>query len=228
MRQPMMMKEFLIPIAHRIKFSLQPKKPFSGRGILLKLADSILTEPTGPLTIKTLDGFKLRIDPVKDKGVERSIYFTGTYEAGTLHVFDHLLKTGDIYFDIGSNIGLMAIFAAKKVGRKGQVHSFEPEPDTFKILEHNCRINSLNNMVLNNIAMGSVEEDAVIYPNLDINRGAASLVKQDGSTGKKVTISTLDKYLANTMINKKIKLLKIDIEGYELEMLKGAAQLLRS
>lgn len=222
-----MIKAFLIHLAHKIKFHIQPKKPFSGRGILLKWAHKILTEPTGPLTIKTLDGFKLRIDPVKDKGVERVIYFTGTYEAGTLHVLGHLLKAGNIYLDVGSNIGLMAIFAARNVGKKGQVHAFEPEPETYTILEHNCRINSLKNIVLNNVALGAEEKEATIYANLDTNRGAASLVRQDGSAGKKISVTTLDAYLAAHSIGR-IQVMKIDIEGYEMEMLKGATKLLSS
>ena len=222
-----MIKEFLIHLAHKINCNIRPKKPFSGRGILLNWAHKILTEPTGPLTIKTLDGFKLRIDPVKDKGVERAVYFTGTYEAGTLHVLGHLLKAGDVYFDIGSNIGLMAVFAAHKVGKKGAVHAFEPEPETYTILQHNCKINSLKNVVLNNVALGAQQTEATIYANLDINRGAASLVRQDGSAGKKVSVTTLDKYLSVSSISS-IQVMKIDIEGYEMEMLKGATKLLSS
>lgn len=222
-----MIKEYLVHLAHKIKAGMQKKQPFRGRGVLLGLADKILTTPTRPMLIKTLHGFKMKIDPVMDNGVEKSIYYTGTYEAGTLHVFDYLLQPGDVFFDIGSNIGLMAIYASKKVGAQGAVHSFEPEPDTFKILQQNCAINHISNIRLNNLALGAQEMDGFIYPNMDINRGASSLVRKDDSEGKKVSIITLDQYLKQQQVGN-IKLMKIDIEGYELEMLKGASALLQS
>ncbi len=222
-----MIKEYLVHLAHKAKFFLRDKSFFRGKGVILKLSEKIIGQPSHKMIIKTLYGFKMMIDPVNDNGVERAIYYTGTYEAGTLHVFDHLLKPGDVFFDIGSNIGLMAIFAAKKTGDTGVVHSFEPEPETFKILQQNCSLNHLRNIQLNNIALGSEEREGIIYPNMDINRGASSLVRQDNSAGKTVWISTLDQYLEKNKVHP-IKLMKIDIEGYELEMLKGAAHLLRS
>lgn len=206
---------------------MDQKQPFTGRGLLLNLASRIITEPTRPLVLKTLYGFKMKIDPIHDAGVEKTIYQTGTYEAGTLHIFDYLLKPGDIFFDIGANIGLMTIFAAQKVRTHGLVYSFEPEPDTFKILEQNCEINHLENIYLNNFALGSEEKEGFIYPNIDINRGASSLVRKDDTNGKKIRITTLDAFLTGKGLHK-IKLMKIDIEGYELEMLKGASNLLGS
>ena len=222
-----MVKENLLHFAHLLKMKMQVKKPFRGRRILLKIADSIIGEPKRAMQIKTIYGFKIKIDPVNDNGVEKSIFYTGTYEAGTLYILDNLLNKGDNFFDIGSNIGLMGIYAAHKVGDNGTVHAFEPEPDTFKILKENCTINKLKNIRINNFALGDNEGTANIYPNLDINRGASSLVRSDGSIGKKVTITTLDKYLTQVKINS-IRLIKIDIEGYEFKMLKGAIELLRS
>ena len=222
-----MLKDNLLHFAHIIKMHLQIMKPFSGRGILLNFADFIIGEPKRAMQIKTLYGFKLKIDPVKDNGVEKSIYYTGTYEAGTLNIFDNLLNAGDYFFDIGSNIGLMSIFAAHKVGDNGTVHAFEPEPDTFKILKENCVINKLSNIKINNFALGDNDGVANIYPNLDINRGASSLVRTDGSIGKKIMITTLDKYLSKYEIGS-IRLIKIDVEGYELKVLNGATKILSS
>ena len=221
-----MIQEELIHIRHKLKFGLI-KKPSRINTLLVRGIEKIIRSTPDEMVIKTLYDFKLKINPGVDKGVERSIYNTGTYEAGTLHAFDLLLKNGDIFFDIGSNIGLMTLYASRKVGRSGQVHSFEPEPGTYKILEENCLINRVENIFLNKIALGSEEMEGVIYPNLDINRGAASLVRQDGTNGSRIWINTLDQYLSNRDI-KKIKLIKVDIEGYEIEMLKGALKLLSS
>jgi FkbM family methyltransferase len=221
-----MIKKNLLHFAHKLKRKMQNKKPFTGRGLLIKFADIIIDNPSKPIQVKTLHGFKMFIDPVTDKGVERSIYYTGTYEAGTLHIFDYLLSEGDVYFDIGANIGLMAIYASQRIKSSGRVHAFEPEPDTFGILQKNCAINHIKNITLNRVALGEENKKALIFPNLDINRGASSLVRNDGSAGKEVTVMSLDNYIGQ--YPDPIKLMKIDVEGYEMEMLKGAGNLLKS
>jgi FkbM family methyltransferase len=222
-----MIREILIHQGHKLKHYLYAQQPFTGRGKLLTLADKMIGSPKKQIILKTLHGFKICIDPVIDNGVEKSIFYTGTYEAGTLDIFSKILKPGDVFFDVGANIGLMTLFASKAVGVSGEVHSFEPEPDTFRILSKNIEINNAENIKLNNIALGSEQKEGLIYPNMEINRGASSIVKQDGSVGKKIRINTLDQYLKNVSpLN--IKLIKIDIEGYELEMLKGAKHLLQT
>jgi FkbM family methyltransferase len=222
-----MIRESLLHFAHTLKWKLNQKASFSGRGILLKLSDRIIDEPRIHLTIRTIYGFKMAIDPVKDKGVERSIFYTGTYEAGTLRIFDFILKPGDNFIDVGANIGLMSLFVANKIGKSGMVHSFEPEPDTFKILSNNISLNKLKNIYLNKWALGSKKMEGIIYPNFEINRGASSIVKKDSTAGKPINIITLDEYIKNKKVDK-VALIKIDIEGYELEMLQGAIKLLNS
>lgn len=220
------MQKELLHLIHILKFNDHRKHSRINKFFLKILENNVKIKPR-EMILKTLYGFKLKINPALDKGVERSIFNTGTYEAGTLHAFDLLLKKGDVFIDVGSNIGLMAIYASQKVGTTGHIHSFEPEPKTYKILCENCDINKIKNITLNNIALGAKESKGIIYSNLDINRGAASLVRRDGTKGNEISISTLDNYLDSKRIPQ-VKLIKADIEGYEFEMLKGASKLLHS
>lgn len=222
-----MLRETFLHYLHKAMFYVNEQAPFPGRGRLQKLLPRLVPAATKPIVLNTLYDFKMQIDPVNDKGVERTLYHTGTYELGTLHIFKHLLNEGDVFFDIGSNIGLMSLFASVQVGATGAVHCFEPEPDTFRILAHNVAINGFGNLRLNNLALGSEQKEGIIYANMDINRGASSIVKADGSAGKKIVIDTLDHYISQHNPGL-IKLMKIDVEGYELEMLKGATTLLQS
>ncbi|MFO0415601.1 MAG: FkbM family methyltransferase [Bacteroidota bacterium] len=222
-----MIREYFIHQAHRLKHSLSVTRPFTGRGILMKWSDKIIGSPSKPIILKTLHGFKLFIDPIIDNGVERSIFYTGTYEAGTLYIFKQILSSGDVVIDVGANIGLMTLYASSRIGENGYVHAFEPEPDTFKILSQNCALNKKSNIKINKIALGREKKTAIIYPNLDINRGSSSLVRQDNTNGKIVNVIRLDEYLHLKQLDS-LKLIKIDVEGYEIEVLEGGREIFKS
>lgn len=80
------------------------------------LAKSLMPLPKGPTTILTNYNFAIKVDPAKDNGVERALFYFGTYEKGTLGVMAELLKPGNRFVDIGANIGLMSMFASYCVG----------------------------------------------------------------------------------------------------------------
>jgi len=182
--------------------------------------------PRGSTIIHTYYGFDIFVDPVTDKGLEREIYYYGTYEAGTLYVMRRYLREGDTFIDVGANIGFISLFASQLVGASGAVYSFEPASETFEILKRNVRMNNIDNIRVYNFALGSTRGSLLIYNNLAISRGSASLIPyQDNSDGRQVFVQTLDEFVTvNEIFN--IKMVKIDVEGWELEVLKGAKHLL--
>ncbi|WP_163381588.1 FkbM family methyltransferase [Cyclobacterium sp. SYSU L10401] len=214
-------------LIHKVKSFFIDKRP-KGFGRVLKLIDALFFKalPEGELLIKTLDGFQLFINPKYDKGIERKLYLTGVYEKGLLRVLDNILSPGDVMVDAGANIGLISIFSAFKVGDEGLVVAFEPHPETFSILQKNILINGLTKILLFNKALGSASGIAKIYSNLQINRGAASLVLfEKNSPSFDVDVVTLDSILTERNIHK-VNLLKIDVEGFEMEVLKGSHSIL--
>ncbi|MEX2567503.1 MAG: FkbM family methyltransferase [Cyclobacteriaceae bacterium] len=214
-------------LLHRAKSFLIDKRP-KGFGRVLKAIDAIFFKnlPDGELLIKTLDGFLLFINPKYDKGIERKLYLTGSYEKGLLQVLDKLINPGDVIVDAGANIGLISIFCARRVGDKGFILSFEPHPETFPILQKNIAVNGIKQVEAYNKALGSGKGMAKIYSNLQINRGAASLVEfQKDSPSFDIEVVTLDNILKERNIGK-VNLLKIDVEGFEMEVLKGTQGIL--
>jgi FkbM family methyltransferase len=177
------------------------------------------------MIVKTLHGFNLFIDPIFDKGIERRIYDFGTYETGTLWCFDFFIKPGDVVIDAGANIGLTSIYASKLTGSKGSVYGFEPLNSTFELLCKNIRINRIKNIVPLQIALSNYNGKGNIYPNIHINRGAASLnPNQVEQNPIDVEVKTLNSWIKeNNIFN--IDFIKIDVEGSELELLKGASEL---
>ena len=217
------MKSFYL--RHKLISSIQDINIKGSRRLAYLVVQLLIPRAKKSLIVKTLYGFNMKIDPVKDKGVEKSLYYTGTYEKGTLDILKNLLSDGDVFIDIGANIGLMSIFASSLVKNDGKVIAFEPNPDTRQILNENIILNSIGNIEVSSYALGSITENTKIYDRWDSNRGSASLIRSEGSTeGHDIKVIRLSDYINS---NTKISLIKLDIEGYELEALKGADHILQ-
>lgn len=206
--------------------------PFKGSSRLRKAISKLMMYVSkGPTMISTKYNFDIIcMDPSHDKGVEKPLFLDGTYEAGTLDIIKKCLKKSDIFIDIGANIGLMSIFASKVLGNKGFVYSFEPEPETFMILKKNIEINLIKNIRIYNIGFGEKRNKSHIYTNPYAGRGSASLIKplnQNNSKRYEIQIETLDNFILEHDVTD-VKMSKIDVEGWELQVLKGAKNFLRS
>jgi FkbM family methyltransferase len=168
----------------------------------------------------------MKIDPSKDAGVELSLFQTGTYEKGTLYFITTYLKRGDCFVDVGANIGLMSIFASQCVGNPGKILAFEAHPETHQLLLENIQLNHIENIEPFNFALGDEVGKAKIYDNWNVNRGGASLViHADNATGFEVEVKTLDDVIQNDF---QPKMIKIDVEGFEFQVLKGAENTIKN
>lgn len=198
-----------------------------GKGTLSRfLTKLLIPKVTEPVICHLLHGFDMLIDPSHDSGVENSLYYFGTYEKGTLDFIQKNLQPGDVFLDIGGNIGLMSIYAAKCVGEKGKVYAFEANPETATLLEQNLQLNNLKNVEIVIKAVGSTKGKAKIYNNAAHNRGAASLIKPGIDTGSfDVDVIKLDD--ESPFNNLEIKMAKIDVEGFEMDVLKGMQGILQ-
>lgn len=144
-------------------------------------------------------------------------------------------EIGAVLFDIGSNKGEWIQTVLNMLGGKFVVHGFEPNPGAFEILETNIKA---DNVVLNNYGFSSCEEETVLYvpTKKDSTSKSASALSSvyprkifntwsdSNVVEQKVTLRTLDSVVEELGFEK-INFLKIDVEGHELAVLKGARQL---
>ena len=194
--------------------------------LLYWLIQCLIPKPKGKTIIQTLYGFNIIVNPIVDQGIDRSIYYFGTYEPGTLHIISKCIKTGDSFIDVGSNIGLITLYAASLVGESGKIYSFEPFNNTFNILLENIKLNNYNNIVPINLALGAKKERRSIFQKIKESRGSASLINpKNSSSANQVFVETLDNFITNNEISQ-IRMIKIDVEGWELEVLKGSRSIL--
>lgn len=139
------------------------------------------------------------------------------------------IDPGDIVLDIGGNIGQTALIIGHKVGKTGKVISFEPYPATIEKFERNLSLNdSISNVRLEKFGLGDRETKLLMHQDSVTNSGANRVVHQSlkEKTGvEEISIRTLDSYIKEKNISK-IDLIKIDVEGFEMSVLKGGQQTL--
>jgi FkbM family methyltransferase len=151
----------------------------------------------------------------------RFIYERGVYEYGTLQFLKDNLKPGDHFVDVGANIGFMTLYAANCVGNNGAVDAFEPVATTARLLQRNIELNKeISCVIVHEFALGAESKRSMIYSETG-NRGGASIIANtDVHDGEEIEIRTLDEVVQDMQVD----VIKIDVEGFELEVLKGAQQ----
>ena len=180
-------------------------------------------EKMGEYVLKTIHGFKLIINPSIDNGVELSLHETGTYEKGILYFIRDNFKKNGCFIDVGANIGLMSIYTADCFPN-AKVIAFEAHPKTYELLKENIALNDLTNIAIWQYALGSSTGKVSIYDNWQVNRGGASLIiKTEDSAAYQVEMIPLDEVIGANIPD----MIKIDVEGVELEVLKGAKETIR-
>ena len=154
----------------------------------------------------------------------------------TIHEDDIITRftpnEGDIVIDIGAHIGLYTIIGAKRVGAQGKVVAIEADPENFEMLNRNIKLNQLTNVIPLNYAVYSKETKIKLY----LPSGESGFTKYNTimpnwiNTQEKfveVNANTLDYLLQlNKIRQEKVDWIKIDVEGAEFEVLKGATNVL--
>lgn len=170
-------------------------------------------------TISTLNNdFKINVNT--HNFIEASIYYLGDYEPWVKKHFKLLIHQGDVVLDVGANIGFHSLYFSTLTGPKGKVIAIEPINQNFLALQNNIALNGFDNIISVQKALANETRDIQIHIDPEAkNPGAFSLLEQGI---KNISISCVKgDDLVEELGLKKINFIKIDVEGYELEALKG-------
>lgn len=169
------------------------------------------------------DGYlgKYRLELSGRSGTDRAL-LSAQYEPEVLEVIRQTVKKGWHCVDAGANVGAITLALCDRVGPQGKVFSFEPGPLYFERLQNNLFLNpSLQqNVVLERTGL-SEREETLFWEEDPLFPGNAFLF---GKKGIEVPVTTLDLYFATHKTP--IHFIKIDVEGMELEVLRGGKQLI--
>lgn len=154
----------------------------------------------------------------------------GWFERAELAFVGRFLQPGMTVLDIGAHHGLYTLLASRRVGPKGQVIAFEPSPRERKALFRHLKLNRCTNVTVQGLALGNEEGEAILHIVQGGESGCNSLkppVVKSGTSPVRVSVARLDDWLRKQGIER-VDFVKLDVEGAELSVLKGARRLLES
>lgn len=151
-------------------------------------------------------------------------FFYGQYaELLESELFLGMIEPGGVVVDVGANFGYYAVRAAQAVGPSGRVHAFEPDPRAFALLERNVRDNGFENVRRAQAAVGDRDGEVLFHV---MQESAFSSLSDTGRSAARevvrLPITTLDEALDGAAITAA----KVDVEGHEFAVLRGARQTL--
>ncbi len=168
-----------------------------------------------------------------NEGIDFSIWLFGLFELETVRCYRRLVNSGDTVLDIGANIGAHTLFLAELVGKSGRVIAFEPTDYAFSKLTINCELNPklVNRIQYNQVMLVDLDSSHKSTPKLysswplinqsDVHQQHQGKIKStDGAQAH-----TLDSIILNMDIQQ-VDFIKMDIDGFECSMLKGAKETL--
>jgi len=188
---------------------------------LAKLMAIVVSFTRNPTRTKTINGITYELD--LREVIDSSLYFTNTYEVKIDRLFDKYVKPGSTVVDIGANIGLHTLRSALLTGQTGKIIAIEPSTWAIKKLQRNLELNpQLSKIIeIRHNALGENVEKA-------ISLGFQSSYRLNGKNeiySEVVDVLTLDS-IAEHDSPQSVDFIKIDVDGHELHILRGAKQLL--
>jgi FkbM family methyltransferase len=176
-----------------------------------------------PTVVGTAHGFRMIVDGSSQAG--RVLYLTGRYEPEITAVFERLVKPGDVVIDGGAHIGFFALLASALVGPSGRVFAFEPARATRMVLEQNVALNGRENVMIVPAALGAAAGRAILSHGSAHESGQATIRGIAGAARTEpVDVVALDDRIGEDA--GRVALVKLDLEGAELQALIGMARLI--
>lgn len=193
---------------------------FWRKDVSIKFCEKFIKIPAESLFIPKLSKSKILLKKNEDWSAFIETHLRDSYNKKTL-------QPGMNVVDIGAHIGTYTVLAAEKVGITGKVIAIEPEPNNYKVLVENINLNNFKNVIPTDIALSDHDGTEKFY---FYDRSTChSLVPEDNKKNDfiEVKVQTLDNLLDKLNL-KKVDIIKIDTEGSEIPILKGAEKTLKN
>jgi FkbM family methyltransferase len=153
-------------------------------------------------------------------------YIRGTSELPVQNALAEVLSSGQVFYDVGANVGFFSLIAAKLVGDSGKVFAFEPLSENAEAMRRNARLNGMSNVTVVEAAVGSASGSGELH--VTDWDGGSTLIKSalphgNSECSRAVKVITLDDFVRENHVPLP-SVIKIDVEGLEAEVLHGALE----
>jgi len=167
---------------------------------------------------------KLKVHSAGDSGVSADIRTGQIWEPYETELVVNNLSAGDVFLDIGANIGYYSVIASSIVGGSGQVIAYEPESDNYRLLVENLQLNQLSNVQSFQAALADYSGSGYLYMNSE-NRGDHQIYNSGGDRNRvKTTILCAADHLTDLV--SKVDFIKVDTQGSESMIIKSLNDLI--
>jgi len=163
--------------------------------------------------------------PAQRKGFGKFIYAFREYYEPELAYLEKILSPGGVFVDVGANFGVYALVASKLVGETGRVLAFEPTAQSFATLQQNIALNHFSNVGAFQVALAQTVGKAWLYHARDPVGNSLGKDPLWRDEGEEVQTEALDNLLGEKGVER-VDAIKIDVEGAEELVLRGAVKCL--
>lgn len=177
-----------------------------------------------PVTVETAAG-TFSVSPFSHFGNE--LIINGIYEPVLTKKIKENLPRGGVFIDVGANLGYYSVLASQVVGQDGRVVAIEPQSRLIGAMRENLRLNRCANVEVLCMALSDQPGVGTIHLAPSVNSGASSLAVKHRfyTSSEEVQVTTLDALIAAHQIAS-VDVIKIDVEGFEVQVLRGAHEAL--
>ncbi len=199
-----------------------------GKGRLLRALHGVGLRKRRPFACRMANGSWLAIRPEEGLLVAESVGWTcfraGVWDPHVEACIRSVLRPGQTAIDVGANAGYLTAVMAQCVGPAGRVFAFEPVPETFELLTLCRSLNGYANVEPFAVALGAVDGSADIT--FDKAHSGLATMHADNVSGetRRVRMRSLDAMVAAGEVASDPDLIKVDVEGHELDALRGARE----
>lgn len=161
-----------------------------------------------------------------NSGGGRAGFALGTWEPEVQALLPQLLTADSVVWDVGAATGFHTLIMARLVGRNGRVVAFEPLPENLVLLRENILLNGFENVAVVEVALSDRSRRGVLVAEGDDEVSIALAEPGAGEAGIEIDVTTADTILLDGSVPAP-SLIKIDVEGAEIELLDGARETLK-
>lgn len=187
---------------------------------LIRRLSNALSHQKEPATLSLSWGSSIKIKAGQTIG--RSIRSFGVYDLALSEFIFRVVRKHDFLLDVGANVGYTSLLMAERLEGTGRLISFEPLPELYNVLSHNVSPEEFPQVELRELALSDKTGEAILTLPADFEKNDGIATLEERNEGTKIRIQTAR--LDDLKIKDKIRLIKLDVEGHELAVLRGGVE----